>query len=155
MWISLRWLEDGLSSLRAAIALLSMLAVGPARLNELRALRADLQKRVMRLAVEGADLPPDPENVLDRYKKENLREKGGKVGRLGYFSVRRRRKKDYNEVRTICHLAVPVMLNSWTSADYAVMGPHGVSTIIRPGHLTILYSLRSLLLTENARSKRG
>ena len=98
MWFSLRWLEDGLSSLRAAIALLSMLAVGPNRLEELRSLRTDLHERVMRVAVEKAELSADPENALDRYKKANLQEKGGRVGRLGYFSVRRRRKKDYNEV---------------------------------------------------------
>lgn len=100
MWFSLRWLEDCLSSLRAAIALISMLAIGKKRLREIRRMRQLLVERVTRVAVERAELPDDVEVfVKDAAAKERRnREKGGKVGRLGYFSLRRRRKKDYNEV---------------------------------------------------------
>lgn len=95
MWFSLRWLEDSLSSLRAAVALGSMLLIGQQRLSELHAHRAKLHERVLQAAIERADLPEDVQVFLD---KERRREKGGRVGRLGYFSIRRRRKKDYNEV---------------------------------------------------------
>ena len=98
MWFSLRWLEDCLSSLRAAIALLSMLAIGKTRLREIRTQREELQKRVVRVAVQCAELPDDPEVFVREANQRRLKERGGKVGRLGYFSLRRRRKKDYNEV---------------------------------------------------------
>lgn len=99
MWFLLRWLEDFLSSLRAAIALLSMLAIGKTRLREIRKQREELRQRVVRVAVQCAELPEDPEVFVREAKERRLKEKGGKVGRLGYFSLRRRRKKDYNEVR--------------------------------------------------------
>ena len=95
LWFCLRWLEDALSSLRAAVALASMLAIGPARLRELRLHRIKLHERVLQAATERADLPEDVQIFLD---KERRKERGGRVGRLGYFSIRRRRKKDYNEV---------------------------------------------------------
>lgn len=98
MWFTLRWLEDCLSSLRAAVALLSMLAIGKTRLKEIRKLREDLQKRVTRVAVERAELPEDVEVFVREAKERRAKERGGKVGRLGFFSLRRRRKKDYNEV---------------------------------------------------------
>jgi glycerol-3-phosphate O-acyltransferase/dihydroxyacetone phosphate acyltransferase len=96
MWFSLRWLEDALSSLRAAVALASMLAIGPLRLSELREQRNKLHERVVQAAVERADLPEDVKAFLERERRKE--ERGGRVGRLGYFSIRRRRKKDYNEV---------------------------------------------------------
>lgn len=95
MWLSLRWLEDGLASLRAAVALLSMLLVGKQRLAELRLLREDLRRRIMQVAVERADLPSEPEDLLARQSCGRAR---AGISRLGYFSIRRRRKKDYNEV---------------------------------------------------------
>lgn len=99
MWFTLRWLEDCLSSLRAAIALLSMLAIGKRRLKEIRKQREDLKERVVRVAVERAELPADPDVFVKDARERRVKERGGKVGRLGYFSLRRRRKKDYNEVR--------------------------------------------------------
>lgn len=95
MWFSLRWLEDALSAFRAALALGSIIAIGSARLAELRKYRDKLHERVVQAAVERADLPEDLQIFLD---KERRKEQGGRVGRLGYFSIRRRRKKDYNEV---------------------------------------------------------
>jgi len=110
MWVTLRWMEDALSSLRAAIALLSILAVGKKRMKELRAMRTELQQRVMHAAIQRAELPSDPEVVFDRYsgnREGRALERGGKVGRLGYFSMRRRRKKDYNEIMRL-----------WDSSEY-------------------------------------
>lgn len=134
MWVTLRWMEDGLSSLRAAIALLSILAVGKKRLSEIRAMRQELHGRVMRVAVERGELPPDPEVVFDRDsdKRDGGRalERGGKVGRLGYFSMRRRRKKDYNEVR--CILTVSCRLvgaDTLFAADYEALGSFRVSDV--------------------------
>ncbi|KAK9893278.1 hypothetical protein P389DRAFT_21761 [Cystobasidium minutum MCA 4210] len=109
MWFSLRWLEDCLSSLRAAIALLSMLAIGKSRLREIRKMRQELYERVKRVAVERAELPEDIEVFVREAKERRAKERGGKVGRLGYFSLRRRRKKDYNELMYL-----------WDQSEYAM-----------------------------------
>ena len=102
MWFSLRWLEDGMASLRAAVALLSILAVGKKRLRELRVHREKLRRRVMAVAVERAGLPADPEVSFDRYKEGTPRS-----ANLGYFSIRRRRKRDWNETMRL-----------WDNAEY-------------------------------------
>lgn len=107
MWFTLRWLEDCLSSVRAAIALLSMLAIGKNRLREIRKQREDLRQRVVRVAVQRAELPEDPEVFVREAKARRLKERGGRVGRLGYFSLRRRRKKDYNEVSNDLAYSLP------------------------------------------------
>jgi glycerol-3-phosphate O-acyltransferase/dihydroxyacetone phosphate acyltransferase len=131
MWFSLRWLEDCLSSLRAAIALLSMLAIGKSRLKEIRKLRQDLYERVKRVAVERAELPEDIDVFVKEAKERRLKERGGKVGRLGYFSLRRRRKKDYNEVRACRQVAVFLaeltlrfvyfqLMYLWDQSEYAM-----------------------------------
>lgn len=117
MWFSLRWLEDCLSSLRAAIALLSMLAIGKSRLREIRKMRQELYERVKRVAVERAELPEDIEVFVREAKERRAKERGGKVGRLGYFSLRRRRKKDYNEVRSFNSMPI-------AQADGAFRGFH-------------------------------
>lgn len=106
MWLSLRWLEDALSSLRAGVALLSLLLIGRERLSTLRAHREALHSRVLRVATERAELPADIGVWLE--KERRAAQRGGKVGRLGYFSIRRRRKKDYNEV-----------LRLWDKTEYA------------------------------------
>jgi glycerol-3-phosphate O-acyltransferase / dihydroxyacetone phosphate acyltransferase len=98
MWMSLRWFEDAVSAARAFVALGRLLRVETATLARLRATRADLHHRVMRLAVHGIGLPADPENYFVAY---GGRDKGRVVGRwtskAKYFSVRRRRKRDWNE----------------------------------------------------------
>jgi glycerol-3-phosphate O-acyltransferase/dihydroxyacetone phosphate acyltransferase len=130
MWFSLRWFEDALSSFRAAVALLSLLAIGPTRLSELRATRSKLHERVMKLATSRAELPQNPEKVFDKLAKDSLQERGGKVGRLGFFSVRRRRKKDYNEVQpniTLCSLRIANDKHAFS--DHAAVGSGGVSDV--------------------------
>lgn len=101
MWFTLRWLEDLVATLRAARSLSKMLMLGQKELNSLRNQRSKLIEPVKRIAIENCQLPFESEKVLldeqNRLKKE-LIIKNGKVSRLGYFSIRRRRKKDYNEV---------------------------------------------------------
>jgi glycerol-3-phosphate O-acyltransferase / dihydroxyacetone phosphate acyltransferase len=98
MWMSLRWFEDAVSAARAFMALGRLLRVDTETLARLRATRADLHHRVMQLAVHGLDLPSDPERYFVSY---GGKDKGRVVGRWAsktkYFSVRRRRKRDWNE----------------------------------------------------------
>lgn len=98
MWMSLRWFEDAVSAARALVALGRLLRVNPATLSRLRVTRADLQRRVVHLAVHGLRLPADPESYFVKY---GGKDKGRVVGRWAsktkYFSVRRRRKRDWNE----------------------------------------------------------
>lgn len=98
MWISLRWFEDAVSAARALFALGRLLCVNTSTLSRLRATRADLHHRVMYLAMYGLGLPADPERYFVVY---GGKDKGRVIGRwaskTNYFSVRRRRKRDWNE----------------------------------------------------------
>jgi len=71
----------------------------------LRVTRADLQRRVVYLAVHGLGLPADPESYFVKY---GGKDKGRVVGRWAsktkYFSVRRRRKRDWNETLRLYEL---------------------------------------------------
>jgi len=101
MWFTLRWLEDLVATLRAARSLSKMLMLGQKELNSLRNQRINLVEPVKKIAIEKCKLPIESEKVLLDEKnllKKELIIKNGKVSRLGYFSIRRRRKKDYNEV---------------------------------------------------------
>lgn len=133
MWFTLRWLEDCLSSLRAAIALLSMLAIGKTRLREIRKQREELRQRVVRVAVQCAELPEDPEVFVREANDRRMKERGGKVGRLGYFSLRRRRKKDYNEVGSVDTLQWKNAIADSTLplSDYASLGSVRVRYVVQ------------------------
>ncbi|GAA5854962.1 hypothetical protein JCM9279_003589 [Rhodotorula babjevae] len=107
MWLTLRFLEDLTSSLRAALALARLLFVGKRQLLLLREMRDDLRMRVERLAVERAGLPRDAEVFVQerdkRWNKVGLAALPGSsfldrfAFDVGFFDVRRRRKKDWNE----------------------------------------------------------
>jgi len=98
MWMTLRWLEDAVSAFRAFAALVRLLCMGQARLRELHMLRERLHDRVMDLAVSTLGLPPDPEHYFaESGGKEKGRVKGRWASKTKYFSVRRRRKRDWNE----------------------------------------------------------
>ncbi|KAI0062894.1 acyltransferase-domain-containing protein [Artomyces pyxidatus] len=98
MWMSLRWFEDAVSAFRAFLALVRLLLVPPATLAQLRAAREDLHARVLDLAVHGLGLPEDPETYfVENGEKQKGRVTGRWMGRAKYFSVRRRRKRDWNE----------------------------------------------------------
>ena len=90
MWFTLRWIEDILSAARSARSILRMLHLGKGRMAELREMRDGLHERVIEVAVGRLGLP--------RNAEELVKTKHGLRRWLGYFSVKRRRKKDWNEV---------------------------------------------------------
>jgi glycerol-3-phosphate O-acyltransferase / dihydroxyacetone phosphate acyltransferase len=97
MWLTLRWVEDAVSSFRAFISLFRLLIVGKPTLAALRNRREGLHERVKLLA-ERLNLPPNPEE----YFAESGGQEKGKIrgywdSNTRYFSLRRRRKRDWNE----------------------------------------------------------
>ena len=112
MWLTLRFLEDLTSSVRAALALVRLLLLGKRQLVLLRSMREDLHARVEKLAVERAGLPRDA-GVFVKERERRWRRLGLGLGladaigeRLGYFNPRRRRKKgDFKD------LALPTCLS--------------------------------------------
>ena len=90
MWFTLRWIEDILSAARSARSIFRMIVVGKKRLEELRTVREGLYVRVVEVATRRLGLPRNAEELVQT--------KGGLRRWLGYFSVKRRRKKDWNEV---------------------------------------------------------
>ncbi|TDL26141.1 hypothetical protein BD410DRAFT_764512 [Rickenella mellea] len=98
MWMTLRWLEDAVSAGRAFVALTKLLWVGKRTLHRMYEQRMDLHTRIMLLAVDYLGLPNNPETV---FAESGGREKGRVRGpwerRAKYFSLRRRRKRDWNE----------------------------------------------------------
>lgn len=103
MWITLRWFEDAVSSFRAFATLSRLLWVGKSTLARLRERRRDLYVRIMDLAVNELGLPADPEAVFVDGDGDGEGGRGRTKGRMKgrgkrqYFSVRRRRKRDWNE----------------------------------------------------------
>ncbi|KAJ7163580.1 hypothetical protein C8R43DRAFT_1062622 [Mycena crocata] len=98
MWMALRWLEDAVSAFRAFTALLRLLLVGKPTLRSMHTRREDLHTRVMRLAVDTLGLPEDPEAYFAGHGgKEKGRVRGRWESGSRYFSIKRRRKRDWNE----------------------------------------------------------
>ncbi|KAJ4483190.1 hypothetical protein J3R30DRAFT_3285480 [Lentinula aciculospora] len=97
MWMTLRWMEDCIASSRAFFALFRLLRVGKHTLNEMRILRNGLHREIVELGIS-LGLPPKPEEF---FVLAGGQEKGRVVGpwqsKAGYFSIRRRRKRDWNE----------------------------------------------------------
>jgi glycerol-3-phosphate O-acyltransferase/dihydroxyacetone phosphate acyltransferase len=100
MWLTLRWVEDAVSAFRALVSLLRLFLLGSAELARVRAWRELLHARVMALARE-VGLPPDPERYFrERGGRQKGRVRSGKWGwesGARYFSLKRRRKRDWNE----------------------------------------------------------
>ena len=98
MWLSLRWMEDAVAAFRALASPTRLLLIGKPALARMRERREDLHRRVMELAVGTLGLPDEPERY---FAESGGREKGRVQGRWAskakYFSVRRRRKRDWNE----------------------------------------------------------
>lgn len=90
MWFTLRWIEDILSAARSARSIFRMIITGKERLEELRTIREGLYVRVVEVATRRLGLPRNAEELVQT--------KGRLKRLLGYFSVKRRRKKDWNEV---------------------------------------------------------
>lgn len=100
MWLALRWLEDAVAAGRALVALVRLFALGGTELARVRAWRELLHARVMALARD-VGLPQDPERY---FRERGGRQKGRvRAGTWGwesgarYFSLKRRRKRDWNE----------------------------------------------------------
>ncbi|KAG5648631.1 hypothetical protein DXG03_003242 [Asterophora parasitica] len=97
MWITLRWFEDAVAAFRAFTALFRLLRVGKPALRSMNNKRKDLHSRVMNLA-HSIGLPEDPEmHFAEAGGKEKGRVKGSWDSTRRYFSIRRRRKRDWNE----------------------------------------------------------
>ncbi|KAJ3505142.1 hypothetical protein NLJ89_g7566 [Agrocybe chaxingu] len=98
MWMTLRWFEDAVASFRAFTALFRLLRVGTPTLKEMHEIRRDLHSRVVELAVRKLNLPEDPEMYFARVGgREKGRIRGSWDSRARYFSIKRRRKRDWNE----------------------------------------------------------
>lgn len=98
MWMTLRWLEDAVSAFRAFTALVRLLRVGKGTLKGMHEQRVALHERVMKLAVLTLGLPKDPETYfLEAGGREKGRVRNSWESGARYFSVRRRRKRDWNE----------------------------------------------------------
>lgn len=98
MWMTLRWLEDAVSAIRAVAALVRLLRVGKTTLWNMRERRKELHGRVMQLAVGTLGLPDDPETYfLEAGGREKGRVRNRWESGARYFSVKRRRKRDWNE----------------------------------------------------------
>lgn len=101
MWLTLRFVEDLFSSVRALVALARLVLLGKRQLVLLRTMRASLHARVERLAVERAGLPRDAGVfVRERERRWSRMGLGAVEGGLGrwlgfaaFFDPRRRRKK--------------------------------------------------------------
>ncbi|POV99950.1 hypothetical protein PSTT_13457 [Puccinia striiformis] len=100
MWFTLRWLEDLVATLRATRSLVKMLMISKSELKTIRNQRSILEKEVYKVAVDCCLLPTQNQDVLRDDQQQEIVIKNGKVtnSRFDYFSIRRRRKKDYNEV---------------------------------------------------------
>lgn len=98
MWMSLRWFEDAVAAFRAFVALLRLLAVGKEKLKKMHEFRKELHGRVAVLAISKLGLPQDPEGYFSQAGgKEKGRIRGGWDSSARYFSIKRRRKRDWNE----------------------------------------------------------
>lgn len=98
MWMSLRWYEDAVSASRAFMGLIRLLRMDPKTMKEMRERREYLHARLMTLATKYLRLPEDPERFfLESGGKEKGRVRSAWESKVKYFSVRRRRKRDWDE----------------------------------------------------------
>ncbi|KAF9433114.1 hypothetical protein BGZ76_009882 [Entomortierella beljakovae] len=98
MWLTIRWLEDLIHNAKSTLSLIRLLFISSETMLSLRDCREELTTRVHEFAVDCLKLPDNPEELV----KENKTRKGdsGLIGKLSksYFSIKRRRRKDWNEV---------------------------------------------------------
>ncbi|CCA72258.1 probable glycerol-3-phosphate O-acyltransferase (formerly described as CTR1 suppressor protein) [Serendipita indica DSM 11827] len=97
LWMTLRWWEDAVSAARALNALVRLFLLGRHELRRTKTWRDKLYARVMELAKE-LELPDDPEAYfVERGGWEKGRVRGRWASGVRYFSLTRRRKRDWNE----------------------------------------------------------
>lgn len=98
MWMTLRWFEDAIAAFRAFTTLFRLLLVGKPTLKKMFEVRKSLHSRVMNLAITKLDLPEDSEQYFSHVGgREKGRIRGSWDSRARYFSIKRRRKRDWNE----------------------------------------------------------
>ncbi|KEP51952.1 acyltransferase domain protein [Rhizoctonia solani 123E] len=108
MWMSLRWTEDLIAGVRSVVALTRLLLVGKPEMTKTLLWREDIHARIMKLATERLELPANPEKFFStknspgpRWDTKGGADKGRTQGLWArgtrYFSLRRRRKRDWNE----------------------------------------------------------
>ncbi|CAE7228249.1 unnamed protein product [Rhizoctonia solani] len=108
MWMSLRWTEDLVAGVRSVVALTRLLLVGKPEMSKTLLWREDIHARIMKLATERLELPANPEKFFStrsspgpRWDTKGGADKGRTQGLWArgtrYFSLRRRRKRDWNE----------------------------------------------------------
>ncbi|KAF8160841.1 hypothetical protein B0H34DRAFT_653689 [Crassisporium funariophilum] len=98
MWMTLRWFEDAVAAFRAFTALFRLLRVGKSTLRKMHDVRINLHARVMEVAVTKMGLPENPViHFSEAGGKEKGRVRGSWDSRARYFSIKRRRKRDWNE----------------------------------------------------------
>jgi len=101
MWLTLRWLEDGISDFRACMSLSRLLWIGKPALRTALQEREVLHKGVLEVARE-MGLPDDPSTYFVARDSSWQSSRGQVMGKWDsgarYFSLRRRRKRDWNEV---------------------------------------------------------
>ncbi|CAE6457764.1 unnamed protein product [Rhizoctonia solani] len=108
MWMTLRWTEDLVAGVRSIVALTRLLLVGKPEMNKTLLWREDIHARIMELATERLELPANPEKFFStksspgpRWDTKGGADKGRTQGLWArgarYFSLRRRRKRDWNE----------------------------------------------------------
>ncbi|KAG5339407.1 hypothetical protein C0989_004390 [Termitomyces sp. Mn162] len=121
MWMTLRWFEDTVSAFRAYTALWRLLWIGKPTLRGMHDKRQDLHSRVMNLA-HTIGLPGDPEShFMETGGKEKGRVSDPWDSTRRYFSIRRRRKRDWNETLRLYDKISPLaMPGTSTAADYAL-----------------------------------
>ncbi|CUA76833.1 hypothetical protein RSOLAG22IIIB_02309 [Rhizoctonia solani] len=108
MWMALRWTEDLIAGVRSVVALTRLLLVGKSEMNKTLMWREDIHARIMKLATDRLELPANPEKFFStmsspgpRWDTKGGADKGRTQGLWArgtrYFSLRRRRKRDWNE----------------------------------------------------------
>ncbi|CAG8594572.1 hypothetical protein C2G38_2248294 [Gigaspora rosea] len=88
MWLTIRWTEDLFQAVRSSISLTKLLLLPKEEYDHIKSIRENIREKVQNLAVNEIGLPENPEVLINKSRPRGM----------GYFSIRKRRKKDYNEV---------------------------------------------------------
>ncbi|CAG8470111.1 2332_t:CDS:10 [Cetraspora pellucida] len=88
MWLTIRWTEDLFQAMRSCLSLTKLLLLPKEEYAHIKSIRENIREKVQILAVNELGLPDNPEVLVNKSRPRGM----------GYFSIKKRRKKDYNEV---------------------------------------------------------